>query len=158
MEFMIQEELMEVMDVIAHGKEFRVEKLFAPAVLNVLWVTTFGTRKTRTDERLNKLLKLFERRAKAFDISGGVLTQFPWLRFVIPEKIGYSLIVKLNEELKSFFMEIIAEHYRFWYDARNDDFIYSFITEMKQGKDKTFNGKYFVYTAAFEIRVHCSAI
>lgn len=143
MEFMIQEELCTIMNMLAsYNKNVRIEKLFAPAVLNVLWSITFGAKKDRTDRQLDKLLKLFDMRIKAFDISGGVLSQYPWLRFIAPEKVGYNLIVNLNEEVKAFFMEIIKQHYESWTEIRNDDFIYSFITEMKQGHDKTFNGKY----------------
>lgn len=142
MELMIQKELQEIMNVIStNGKAIKVDKIVAPAILNVLWTLTFGSRRDRTDRHLDKLLKLFDTRIKAFDISGGVLAQFPWLRFIAPEKVGYNLILKLNEEVKTFFMEIITEHYQTWSDGRNDDFIYSFITEMQQGKDETFNGK-----------------
>lgn len=144
MEFLIQEELREVMEVIKCGNNLRIEKVFAPSVLNVLWAITFGSRKERSDSHLEKLLKLFDRRTKAFDISGGMLSQYPWLRFIAPERTGYNLIVQLNQEVKAFFMQIISEHYRNWTDGRNDDFIYSFITEMKQGKDKTFNGMYVI--------------
>lgn len=142
MEYMIQEELREIMDLISCTKRIRTEKVFASAVLNVLWSITFGLRKDRTDKHMVQLLNLFERRVKAFDISGGILSQYPWLRFVAPERTGYNLIVKLNEEVKTFFMKIISEHYKNWVDGRSDDFIYTFITEMKKGKDETFNGRY----------------
>lgn len=141
MEYKILEELREILnDISANGKAAKIEKIVAPAILNVLWTITFGSRRERTDRHLDKLLKLFDRRIKAFDISGGVLAQYPWLRFIAPEKVGYNLILKLNEEVKGFFMDIIHEHYKTWSDGRNDDFIYSFISEMKEGKDESFNG------------------
>lgn len=140
MEFAVLEELRDIMGAISNGSVVKIEKIVAPAVLNVLWTITFGSRKERTDRHLDKLLQLFQRRVKAFDISGGVLSQYPWLRFVAPEKSGYNLIRELNREVKAFFMDIIREHYRSWSDGKADDFIYSFISEMKQGKDETFNG------------------
>lgn len=43
-----------------------------------------------------------ERRARAFDMAGGMLSTFPWIRYVAPETSGYNLLVKLNNELKDF--------------------------------------------------------
>lgn len=43
-----------------------------------------------------------ERRARAFDMAGGMLSTFPWIRYVAPETSGYNLLMKLNNELKDF--------------------------------------------------------
>lgn len=52
--------------------------------------------------RLQYFNDLMERRARAFDMSGGILSTFPWIRYVAPETSGYNLLTKLNNELKSF--------------------------------------------------------
>lgn len=143
MEFMITEELREVLHVIkANPDRVRVGKILAPSVLNVLWALTAGSRIPRTDPRLDRLLELLNSRSKAFDMSGGTLSQHPWLRYLAPERTGYNLLQKLNKELKELFMATIKEHYERWTEGRNDDIIYSFITEMKQAKDAstTFTG------------------
>jgi hypothetical protein len=49
-------------------------------------------------------MQLMSRRAKAFDMSGGVLNQFPWLRFLAPEWSGYNIIRRINAQLKAMIM------------------------------------------------------
>lgn len=64
------------------------------------------------------------------------------LRFFAPEKTGYNLLLKFNKELNEFFMETINEHHLTFNDEnKNDDLIYSYITEMKErqnDKNSTF--------------------
>lgn len=45
---------------------------------------------------------LLERRAQQFDMAGGILATFPWMRYVAPEMSGYNVLVTLNNELRSF--------------------------------------------------------
>lgn len=138
MELLIKEELNDILQFIGNNKgAVRIEKVIAPSVLNVLWTLTCGSRM----KTYASLLELFEERRKAFDISGGILAQYPWLRFVAPAKTGYNLILEFNRKLKAFVMEIIYDHYETWSEGREDDFIYSFISEMKRGGDKSFNGE-----------------
>lgn len=61
------------------------------------------------------------------------LTLFKFLlRFVAPEKTGFSLINDLNQEFHKFFTEIINEHLEtYTAEKSNDDLIYAFIKEMK---------------------------
>lgn len=68
-------------------------------------------------------------------MAGGTLSQLPWLRHVIPEQIGYNLLVRLNQQLRALFTETIAEHHETWSADRHDDLIYSFITEMNASKE-----------------------
>lgn len=91
--------------------------------------------------KLNLFLKLLQKRAKAFDMSGGMLGQFPWLRYIMPEKTGYNMINQLNYELRDFFREKIRKHHEDWEPNRNDDLMYTYITQMKnEGQDSTFTG------------------
>lgn len=134
METQIQVELKELLEVIQdyNGKPEWPGKFLPPSVINVLWTFTAGTRIPRTDERLSKLLQLFEKRSKAFDMSGGLLNQMPWLRFIAPDYTGYSLIQNFNKKLNEFFMETIDEHYEnYSASKKDDDLIYAYIHEMK---------------------------
>jgi len=47
---------------------------------------------------------LLERRAQVFDMSGGILSTFPWIRYIAPETSGFNILQRLNEELKNFLM------------------------------------------------------
>lgn len=145
MEHLIIEELREILDTIKSSEDgVHVGKILAPSVINVLWALTAGCRIPRGDPRLQKLLDLLDKRSKAFDMSGGTLSQHPWLRFIAPERTGYNLVKHLNSELKQLLMENIREHKQTWSEGKNDDVIYSFITEMKKAKNglrSTFTGK-----------------
>ncbi|XP_055904244.1 probable cytochrome P450 305a1 [Eupeodes corollae] len=114
----------------------------ATSVINVLWFLTTGQLLKRNEERLNTLLSLLGRRSKAFDICGGVLTQFPWLRHIAPDKTGYNLILELNRELNNFIMESINEH-KLIFEKSNgteeSDLIYAYLKEMQSG-EKDENG------------------
>lgn len=143
MEKKIREELCDILDIISSdGEKLHIGRILSQAVINVLWSLTAGKRITRDDSRFNKLLDLLTKRSRAFDMSGGVLNQHPWLRFFAPEQTGYNLINQLNAELKDFFMDTINEHHATWTQGRKDDLIYSFISEMKQanGSSKVFTG------------------
>lgn len=86
------------------GKPVNIGKILAPSILSVLWALAAGKRLMRSDSRLKRLLELLDYRARAFDMAGGSLNQFPWLRFIAPEKTGYNLVTKLNSELRNFLM------------------------------------------------------
>lgn len=89
----------------AAGRAVSMGLTFAPSVLNVLWVLITGASfSSRDDPRLHHLLQLLQCRSKAFDIAGGLLNQFPWMRFLAPERTGYNLILRLNSDLKHIFM------------------------------------------------------
>jgi hypothetical protein len=45
-----------------------------------------------------------ERRAQAFDMTGGVLSAYPWIRYIAPEYSGYNLLVTINNEFKAILM------------------------------------------------------
>ncbi|XP_075161819.1 cytochrome P450 305a1 [Haematobia irritans] len=122
----------------------------AQNVINVLWSMTAGQRFERDDKRMIKLLDMMGRRSKAFDMSGGMLTQFPWLRFVAPNKTGYNLIRQLNNELYNFFMESIEDHKATMTKENSDsDLIYAYLREMQEESSKentTFNETQLIMT------------
>ncbi|XP_055855765.1 probable cytochrome P450 305a1 [Episyrphus balteatus] len=105
----------------------------ATSVINVLWFLTTAQHLKRTDERLKTLLSLMSRRSKLFDMCGGVLTQFPWLRHIAPDRTGYNLILELNKELSKFIMDSIDEHKANFEKSKgkeDTDLIYAYLKEM----------------------------
>ncbi|GAB0089840.1 Probable cytochrome P450 305a1 [Sergentomyia squamirostris] len=141
MELAIVEEMKDIVAFIATQSSaecgFWVGRHLAVSVLNVLWTFTAGKRLTRGDNRIQRLLTLLEDRSKAFDMSGGVLSQAPWIRFIAPEWSGFNIIQRFNEELKSLLTDVIEEHHETYCEEKSsDDLIYAYIKEMK---DKTSN-------------------
>lgn len=66
-------------------------------------------------------------------MSGGILSQMPWLRFFAPEKTGFNLINSLNKEFYKLFMEVIDDHLNDYHEEKaGDDLVYAFIKEMKE--------------------------
>ncbi|GLV42629.1 Cytochrome P450 305a1 [Carabus blaptoides fortunei] len=140
METLINEELDDIILLLEKERpDIDFESIFPPSVLNILWTLSTGIRLHRDDQRLQSLVSMLNKRSKAFDIAGGTMNQLPWLRFIIPEKIGYSLLVKLNKEMKEFFVDTIEQHHETWQPGRRDDLIYSFITEMKTNEEENKN-------------------
>ncbi|XP_063919935.1 probable cytochrome P450 305a1 isoform X2 [Zophobas morio] len=117
MEEMIREEVVEVLNILyTDGGDINVDKFLAPSVLNVIWAL---------------ITDLFNRRSKAFDMTGGTLSLYPWLRYILPEWSGYNLIQRVNANMKNFFMKTIYEHQQSWKEGKNDDLIYRYISEMR---------------------------
>jgi hypothetical protein len=114
MEDVIMDELQELLRLFeessAAGRDVSMGDTFTSSVLNVLWVLTTGAKfLSRDDPRLHRLLQLLKARSKAFNMAGGFLNHFPWIRFLAPERTGYNLILRLNSELKDIFLVRNAE-------------------------------------------------
>ena len=133
----IDEELTEVLELFGNTNEQPIwpggSNIISTSVVNILWTFTTGSKIKRNDKRLLKFFELLQKRSKAFDVSGGILSQMPWLRFIAPEATGYNLINDLNSRFYAFFTEIVDEHLRDYSDEKsNDDLIYAFLKEMKE--------------------------
>lgn len=138
MDLKIQDEIRNLFKIIDERVEVQIAKLLPFAIINILWSMVAGKRIESATFEQNQLLNIINKRTKAFDMSGGVLAQQPWLRHIIPERSGYNLIRQLNKELKEFLTQTINEHHATWTEHNQTDFIYSFITEMKKmNRDET---------------------
>lgn len=143
MENQIQNELKELLDHIDTIKSEPIwpDTIFSANVISVLWTFTAGKQISRNDEELIHLLELLTTRSKILDISGGVLNHMPFLRFVAPEKTGFNLINRTNQDIHAFVMKSITAHHCDFDDEKaNDDLIYAYIKEMRdrKGKPNTF--------------------
>ncbi|XP_068149181.1 probable cytochrome P450 305a1 [Drosophila tropicalis] len=152
MEGHIEREAEELLNKLARTEETPIEPVtkLAESVLNVLWCLIAGKRiASDEDGTLHSLLDLMTRRSKLFDICGGLLAQFPWLRHVAPNKTGYNLIRQLNTELYQFFMNTIDEHRKQLADSEQDtDLIYAYLQAMANRDDESssFNETQLVMT------------
>lgn len=131
---LIQEELVLVLDNLKDGGVRRIKTVFGPAVINVLWTLATGKRLCE-GSRLEYFMELMERRARAFDMAGGILSTFPWIRYVAPESSGYNLLVTVNNELKSYLMETIIDHKKKYVPGSELDLIDIFLSEMNNNKE-----------------------
>ncbi|KAG8035088.1 hypothetical protein G9C98_001578 [Cotesia typhae] len=130
----ISEELEILIDGLKRqeDKPVRMKSMIAPAVINGLWTLVTGKR-IDDKRRLMDFLDIMERRAQAFDVTGGILSVFPWLRRIAPKACGYEVLVTLNNELKALLMETIEEHKKNYVKGSEKDLIDMFLTEMHLG-------------------------
>ncbi|XP_015598467.1 probable cytochrome P450 305a1 [Cephus cinctus] len=133
MSVMIKDEVVHVVENLKVGGVRSMKPVIAPAVINVLWTMATGKRLCE-GPRLQYFMELMERRAKAFDMSGGILSTFPWMRYLAPEFSGYNVLMVFNEEIKNFLMDIINEHKENYTPGNEDDLIDMFLGEMYSGK------------------------
>ncbi|XP_058456775.1 probable cytochrome P450 305a1 [Malaya genurostris] len=131
---LINNELAEIIQTLerTNGSIAPVQ-LLSFSVLNVIWALATGKRIEQENNTLKDLFEILRKRSTLFDISGGLLNQIPWIRFLAPEWTGYSLLLKLNQRLASFFTQALNDHFTNYDDLKSsDDFIYAFIREMNK--------------------------
>ncbi|XP_044587035.1 probable cytochrome P450 305a1 [Cotesia glomerata] len=116
---------------LQNTRPLHIKPIIAPVIINGIWSLVTGKR-IHEEKRLLYFLDLMERRAKAFDIAGGMLSIFPWIRHFAPKTSGYELLVTLNNELKIFLMDTIEEHKKAYVKGSENDLIDMFLTEMYQ--------------------------
>lgn len=110
MDTLITTEVLELLETLGEEgdggrRAVSVGGYVTPCALNVLWVLVTGARFSSWDDScLQRLLQLMSQRSRAFDMSFGMLNQFPWIRFIAPEWSGYRIITHINDELKQIIM------------------------------------------------------
>nr|CAD7575858.1 unnamed protein product [Timema californicum] len=75
---------------------------FDICVLNSLWALLAGHRFALNDKRLAELIDIVHASFRMLDMSGGLLNQMPFLRFLAPDKSGYTCIVNILERMFNF--------------------------------------------------------
>ncbi|KAL1130993.1 hypothetical protein AAG570_012234 [Ranatra chinensis] len=140
MEALIHNALKDLIDKLGDGgPEINISQHLPKCVLNVLWKIAGGSTFSDDDEQLDKFLYQMGRRSKAFDIAGGLLTQFPWLRYIAPEISGYNLINNVNKHLSALIKKTIEEHKLTYDKNKTRDYIDVFLHQMSmENHDTTF--------------------
>ncbi|XP_029663810.1 probable cytochrome P450 305a1 [Formica exsecta] len=133
---LLLDELAVILEKLKDGGVQNIQTIIAPTVINVLWALTTGMKLSKDQSRLRKFLDLMNRRSQIFDITGGILSTFPWLRFLAPEISGYKTLLELNNKLKNLLMETINEHKQQYVKGKEKDFIDAFLYEMFTQHDK----------------------
>lgn len=72
---------------------------------------------------------------RLMDPLGGVVSQMPFLRFVIPELSGYNELMRILEKLWGFLDEEIKMHESEPSDNKPRDLIDAFLSEMSNKSD-----------------------
>ncbi|XP_066592768.1 methyl farnesoate epoxidase-like [Prorops nasuta] len=103
---------------------------FDISVLNALWFLFAGHRFHYGDPRIQDILPLIHEAFRLMDTMGGIMSQMPFLRFVIPEISGYNDLMRILRKLWSYLDEEIKNHEENLDDAQPKDLIDTFLLEI----------------------------
>ncbi|XP_066902251.1 probable cytochrome P450 305a1 isoform X2 [Halyomorpha halys] len=139
MNSMLQRQLQEMLSKLEDCElsNFVLKQYVSKCVLNVLWEMVTGS-SFQDEKTMTSLISLMEARSKAFDLSGGLLSQFPWIRFLFPNYSGFNLIKNLNRKFKEMITEIINYHKNTFVKGISRDFIDDFLHEMYENPTSSF--------------------
>lgn len=111
MEEQISKEVKVLVENLTHecSKPLDVHRLFDVTVINVLWSMMAGERFDLNDIKLKQLLAIINDMFRSTDISGGMLNQLPFLRFIMPDKCGYNLHLSILQRMWTFLEVCLAQ-------------------------------------------------
>ncbi|XP_050545535.1 probable cytochrome P450 305a1 isoform X2 [Daktulosphaira vitifoliae] len=115
---------------------------FQTAAINILWQFTAGTKFIDSN-----IISLMSKRSAAFNMTGGLLSQIPWIRCIAPKKSGFKLIKDINQQLFSLISKIINEHKQSLTDNPKD-FIDMYLLKIKKenNSNTTFTDEQLIAT------------
>ncbi|XP_018372426.1 PREDICTED: methyl farnesoate epoxidase-like isoform X1 [Trachymyrmex cornetzi] len=128
--------VLEAQNLIDHLQEMSesgavtMHTAFDVAVINSLWFMIAGHKFEYEDQKLQEALTLVHDAFKLMDTMGGVVSQMPFLRFVIPELSGYEELMEILENLWRFLDEEIKIHERKLSNDPPRDLIDAFLLEI----------------------------
>lgn len=114
--------------------------IFDISVMNVMWTILRGKRYELDDQRLISIMEAIHKSFQVVDMSGGVLSQLPWLRFIAPAKTGFKPLIDTLKPLWEFLRTNIEEVTQS-FDPQDDprNFIEFYCREIsKQKSEKSF--------------------
>ncbi|KAL0099679.1 hypothetical protein PUN28_019820 [Cardiocondyla obscurior] len=136
------ENLIDHLQQMSERGAVKMHTAFDVPVLNSLWFMIAGHRFSYEDQKLQKILVVVHDAFRLMDTLGGVISQMPFLRYVIPELSGYNELMRILENLWSFVDEEIKIHEAELFNYQPRDLIDAFLLEISknyENEDTTFN-------------------
>ncbi|XP_021945089.1 methyl farnesoate epoxidase [Folsomia candida] len=93
-----------------NGGKVLMERFFQPSLMNVLWTMMAAKRYDHDDPKLTKLLEINSGWFQTGSFGSGIITAFPFIRFLFPEWTGYSSLMHGNRKIHQFARDIMQEH------------------------------------------------
>ena len=129
------EKKIEICNYIDLQKDY--SNIFDLSVMNVTWKILRGTRFELDDDQLIMLMEMIHKSFQIIDMSGGVLSQMPWMRFIAPNMTGYHPLISTLEPLWNFLTRNIEEVLKFYDgDEEPKNFIEFYCREIFHQKTK----------------------
>ncbi|CAK9829027.1 Methyl farnesoate epoxidase [Anthophora retusa] len=107
-----------------------IHTAFDIAVLNSLWGMFAGHRFEYENEKLTEILEVVHDAFRLMDTMGGIVSQMPFLRFIIPELSGYNDLMRILRKLWNFLDEEIHIHEKQLSGNQPQDLIEAFLLEI----------------------------
>lgn len=88
--------------------------VFDISVMNIMWTLLRGERFDVNDQQLICLMESIHKSFQIIDMSGGLLSELPWLRFIAPVKTGYQPLIEALQPLWTFLksnIEVVSKAY-----------------------------------------------
>ncbi|XP_008549892.1 methyl farnesoate epoxidase-like [Microplitis demolitor] len=118
-------------------KMIEMNKVFDIAVLNSLWILLAGKRFSYDDSKVENILATVHEAFKSNDTLGGIISHFPFLRFIIPELSGYTSLMKVLHTLWNFIDDEIENHLKeFQFNQPANNFIDAYLLESYDANSK----------------------
>ncbi|XP_072754318.1 methyl farnesoate epoxidase [Anoplolepis gracilipes] len=104
------------------------------AVLNSLWTIVAGSRfdLDKKNPKLREILSVVNDLIRNSNVTGGILTYLPLLRYIIPNYTGFTVLNQRLARMSQFFRSEIARHKQTRMHGEFRDFIDVYLAEMEQ--------------------------
>ncbi|XP_029173665.1 methyl farnesoate epoxidase-like [Nylanderia fulva] len=116
------------------GSITNLHNITSIAVLNSLWTLIAGSRfdLTKENPKLREVLSVVNDLIRNSNVTGGILTHLPFLRYIIPNFTGFTVLNQRLARMSQFFRSEIAKHKQTKMHGEFRDFIDVYLAEMEQ--------------------------
>ncbi|XP_062550244.1 methyl farnesoate epoxidase-like [Armigeres subalbatus] len=124
-------------------KMISMHNAFDIAVLNSIWTLIAGQRFHLDDKKLEWISETIHKSFRVIDMSGGVLNQFPPIRYLLPERSGFAPLLNLLSPLWTFLQDTIKSIKSKLDQPDNPDcFVASYLRELgNSGRHSSFTNE-----------------
>ncbi|CAD1470481.1 unnamed protein product, partial [Heterotrigona itama] len=125
-----------IIQLTEKGTITNIRSIISAAVLCNLWLLIDGTKYDVGTESTNlkEAIHILKDLVRNANVSGGILNQFPFLRYIFPNLTGYSMFVERQNRINNFFMEVISKHKRDKINGECANFIDVYLQQIEAQK------------------------
>ncbi|KAK9302697.1 hypothetical protein QLX08_005417 [Tetragonisca angustula] len=140
MENVLQHDAITLTNIITEltekGTITNIRSIISAAVLCNLWLLIDGTKFDVGTESTNlkEAIHILKDLVRSTNVSGGILNQFPFLRYIFPNLTGYSMFVERQNRINDFFMHVISKHKRDKINGECANFIDVYLQQIEAEK------------------------
>ncbi|XP_046141021.1 methyl farnesoate epoxidase-like [Osmia bicornis bicornis] len=139
MEHVLQEDAIMLTNIVTEltktGTPTSIQSIISAAVLSNLWLLIDGTKFDVGMESpmLKEAINILKDLTSSSNVMGGILNQFPFLRYLFPNLTGFSVFAERQSRINSFFMNIVSKHKETMNETKHEctNFIDAYLQEIE---------------------------